>query len=152
MSFTSDDARRQVLKMLAEAIDHLGRALVLLSSAYEQLSEHQADVLERQLFRPVQRAYGVAQRTHAGFADRHRLQRSQFTSPAPEAPSTGVKGFIEHAAEAVGAADTGIARLQDSLMPIEFGDAELRAGLTDVRQLLDAVPDRAREVVRAFGR
>jgi hypothetical protein len=70
----------------------------------------------------------------------------------PEAPSTGVRGFVEHAVEAVGAADTGIAELQDSLMPVEVGDAELRAGLTEVRQLLDGVPERARAFVREFGR
>jgi hypothetical protein len=152
MSYTEDDARRQLLESLAVATNHLGRALASLSAAYEQLDEQQADALERQLFLPVQRAYGTAQRTHAGFADRYRLPRDEFTTPVPEAPSTGVKGFIEHAAEAVAAADTAIAGLQDSLMPVEVGDAELRAGLMEVRQLLDGVPHQARELVRTFGR
>ncbi len=56
-----------------------------LGSAYEQLDDQQADRLEEQLFRPVQRAYGRAKRTHA-----------------------------------------------------QFGDPDLRAGLTEVRQLIGA--------------
>ncbi len=152
MSYTEEDARRQLLESLAVGINHLGRALASLSVAYEELDEQHADVLERELFRPVQRAYGTGQRTHAAFAERYGLPRTEFSTPVPEAPSTGVKGFIDHAGEAAVAADTAIAGLQDSLMPVEVGDAELRAGLTEVRQLLDGVPERARGLVRVFGR
>jgi hypothetical protein len=152
MSYTDTEARGQLLDSLAVATNHLARALAALSAAYEQLDEQQADALERQLFRPVQRAYGTAQRTHAGFADRYGLPRAEFTAAAPEAPSTGVKGFIEHAGESATAADAAIAGLQDSLMPVEVGDPELRAGLTEVRQLLDGIPEHAREMVRLFGR
>jgi hypothetical protein len=59
---------------------------------------------------------------------------------------------VDHAIEAVSAADTAIAGLQDSQLPVEVGDAEVRAGLTDVRQLLDGAPERGREFVRMFGR
>jgi len=152
MSYTDDEARQQLLESLAVATNHLSRALASLSAAYEELDEQHADALERQLFLPVQRAYGTAQRTHAEFARRYGLPRAEFATPVPEAPSTGVKGFIDNAGEAAAAADTAIAGLQDSLMPVEVGDAELRAGLTEVRQLLDQVPDRARELVRLFGR
>jgi hypothetical protein len=138
--------------MLARATDDLGRALASLSGAYELLDDSQGDRLEEQLFRPVQRAYGRARSTHAGFAGRFGLEQREFETPVPEAPSTGVRGYVEHAVEAVGAADTEIAGLQDSLMPVEVGDAELRAGLTDVRQLLDGVPERARRFVSEFGR
>lgn len=152
MSYTEADARQQLLDMLARATDDLGRALASLSGAYELLDDSQGDRLEEQLFRPVQRAYGRARSTHAGFAGRFGLPQREFEIPVPEAPSTGVKGFVEHAVEAVGAADTEIAGLQDSLMPVEVGDAELRAGLTNVRQLLDGVPERARRFISAFGR
>jgi hypothetical protein len=152
MSYTEADARRQLLDQLAVATDHLGRALASLTGAYELLDERQGDRLEEQLFRPVQRAYGRARSTHAGFAKRFGLEQREFLTPVPEAPSTGIPGFVEHAVEAAGTADAGIAEIQDSLMPIEVGDAELRAGLTEVRQLLDAVPERARAFVREFGR
>ena len=152
MSYTDMDARRQVLDVLAVAVENLARALAALGAAYEQLDEQAGERLEQQLFRPVQRAFGRAQRTHTGFAERYRLPRREFETPVPEAPSTGVRGYVEHAGEAVAAADSAIAGLQDSLLPVEVGDAELRAGLTEVRQLLDGVPERAHEFVRLFGR
>ena len=152
MSYTNVEARQQLLDGLADATQHLARALASLSAAYEQLDEQRADVLEAQLFRPVQRAYGRAQRTHAGFADRHGLGRRQFTTPTPEAPSTGVRGYIEHAVDAASAAEQELVALQDSLLPIEVGDPELRAGLSEVRQLIDGLPLRAHELLRVLGR
>jgi hypothetical protein len=152
MSYTNVEARQQLLDGLADAIEQLGRALASLSAAYDQLDEQQADRLEETLFRPVQRAYGRAQRTHGGFADRHGLPRREFTTPTPEAPSTGVRGYIEHAVEAVSAAEFELVALQDSLMPIEVGDPELRAGLSEIRQLIDRLSERARDVLRVFGR
>jgi hypothetical protein len=152
MSYTNVEARQQMLDGLAAATEQLARAVASLSAAYEQLDERQADALEAQLFRPVQHAYGRAQRTHTGFADRHGLERKTFTTPIPEAPSTGVRGYIEHAVEAVVAAERELIALQDSLMPIEVGDPELRSGLSEVRQLLDGLPLRAREFLRVLGR
>jgi hypothetical protein len=152
VSYTDVEARQQLLDALASATEELARALAALTAAYEQLDEQQAERLEEQLFRPVQRAFGRAQRTHAGFADRHGFERRQFTTPIPEAPSTGVKGFIDHAGDAVAAADAEVVQLQDSLMPVEFGDPELRAGLSEVRQLIDGVPERAGQFVSTYGR
>jgi hypothetical protein len=54
--------------------------------------------------------------------------------------------------EAVGKADRAIATLQDSMLPIEVGDAELRAGLQDVRRLIAGLPEQAREILRTLGR
>ncbi len=149
---TNVEARQQLLDALAEATDHLAQALAWLGSAYEQLDDHQADRLEEHLFLPVQRAYGRAKRTHAQFAGRHSLPGREFGTPPPGAPSIGVKRFIENAVEAVGRAEGELVALQDSLVPIEFGDPDLRAGLTEVRQLIDGVPQQARELVRTFGR
>jgi hypothetical protein len=38
------------------------------------------------------------------------------------------------------------------MLPIESGDAELRTGLSDVRELLDRVPASARQFLRTLGR
>ena len=152
MSYTDVQARQEMLDVLAEAVDDLARALASLGAAYEQLDEQRADALEEQLFRPVQRAYGRAKRTHAEFAARHGLPGREFDTPSPGAPSTGVKRFVENAIEQLDRAESELVSLQDSLMPVEVGDTELRAGLTEVRQLIDGLPHRADAFVRAFGR
>jgi hypothetical protein len=63
-----------------------------------------------------------------------------------------VGAFVERAVTASTAANQMIAELQDSMLPIESGDAELRTGLTDVRELLDGVPASARQFLRTLGR
>ena len=121
-------------------------------STYELLDEHTAEGLERGLFLPVQMAYGRAQRTHAEFADRHGLPRRVF-EPAPAgAPSRGVKGLLDSAVEAAAQADSMLSTLQDSMLPVEVGDAGLRAGLEEVRRLIGDLRTRARELVRTLGR
>ena len=150
---TSDvEGRQEVLDALGEATDALAQALASLGAAYEQLDDQHADRLEEQLFRPVQGAYGRARRTHAEFAARHGLPGREFEAPSPGLPSTGVKGFIENAVGAVTRAETELVALQDSLMPIEFGDPELRAGLGQVSDLIAGLSPRARDFVRTFGR
>jgi hypothetical protein len=116
------------------------------------LDEATADRLEEELFRPVQVAYGRAKRTHAGFAERFALPGRTFAAATPGAPSHGVKGFVDDAVDAVGRADHVLSELQDSLRPVEVGDAELRAGLADVREHLGGVRGRARQLVSIFGR
>ena len=110
------------------------------------------DRLERELFRPVQVAYGRAQRTHKEFADRHDLPHRVFVPATPGAPSHGVKGFLDSAVEEVSRADTTLATLQDSMLPVEVGDPELRAGLEEVRRLIGEVRGRSHELVRTLGR
>jgi len=152
MTYTTADGRRQLIEAIARAIEEIGAALAALSEAYELLDEQTADRLERELFRPVQVAYGRAQRTYTGFAERHDLPGRTF-EPSPQgAPSTGVKGFIDHAMDAAGRADGELAALQDSMLPVEVGDAEVRAGLQEVRELLGRLRGRARELVRTLGR
>ncbi len=141
-----------MLDRLGDAIDELAVALAALAGAYEQLVTNPADRLEEELFGPVQVAYGRAQRTHSGFAQRHGLPARTF-APAPQGlPSTGVRGFVDNAVAAVGEADAELAELQDSMMPVEVGDPELRAGLAEVRELLSQIPGRAREFTRTLGR
>jgi hypothetical protein len=150
--YTTAEGREQLLDTVAEAADALGTALAALSEAYEQLDENSADAVEEQLFRPVQMAYGRAKRAHSGFAERHDLQGRAFEQAGMGAPSHGVKGFLDSAVQAIGEADRLLATLQDSMLPVEVGDAELRGDLEQVRLLLDGLSTRAREIVRTFGR
>jgi hypothetical protein len=152
MASTDVQARRELLDAVAGATNALGAALAALGAAYEQLDDQQADRLEEQLFRPVQRAYGRAKRTHAEFAARQGLPRRTFNVPSAGLPSTGVKGFIDNAVLALERADGELVSLQDSLAPIEYGDPDLRAGLAEVRELIAGLPDRAQGFVRTFGR
>lgn len=152
MSYRDAEARAQLLDALGQATDELGQALASLGAAYDQLDEQHADQLEEELFRPVQRAYGRARRTHAEFASRHGLTGREFELPAPGPPSTGVKGFIENAVAAVARAELELVALQDSSMAIEIGDVELRSGLSEVRRSLDGLSEHARSFIRTFGR
>jgi hypothetical protein len=152
MPYAELEARQQLLDALAQATDDLGQALASVGAAYEQLDEQQADRLEEQLFRPIQRAYGRAKRTHGDFASRYGLSGREFTMPSPGVPSTGVKGFIQNAVDAVARAELEVVALQDSSIAIEVGDVELRTGLADVRRLIDGLSQRARDFVRSFGR
>ena len=152
MAYTSAEARQELLEALGAAIDQIGLALAALGEAYEQLDERAADRLEEELFGPVQLAYGRAKSTHARFADRHGLPVGSFGPHSAGLPSTGARGFIEAAAEAAAGADRELAELQDSGRPAEVGDVELRAGLSNVRELLADVGRRGRELERTRGR
>ncbi|MCW2966351.1 MAG: hypothetical protein JWM71_123 [Solirubrobacteraceae bacterium] len=152
MAYVTAEARQNLLAEVARGIDAIGVALAALGTAYELLDETTADRLEAELFRPVQVAYGRAKRTYDGFAGRHGLAVGSFPPATAPAPSHGVKPLIEDAVEDVARADDTLSELQDSLMPIEIGDQELRAGLAEVRTLLGEIRGRARLFVRTLGR
>jgi hypothetical protein len=152
VSYVAAEARQELLDTIAEAIDEISAALAALGEAYEQLGTVPAEKLEEELFRPVQAAYGRAKRTHAGFAQRHDLPGRTFTPAIPGRPSTGIRGFVDSAVDSAAEADAVLSELQDSMMPVEVGDPELRAGLAEVRELLGDVRGRAREFVRTLGR
>jgi hypothetical protein len=152
MAYVTAEARQGLLDDVAQAIEELGVALAALGAAYEALDEASGDRLEEGLFRPVQAAYGRAQRTHAAFASRYGLPGRSFAPASAGLPSQGVKGFLERAVDAIAESDTLLAELQDSMAPVEVGDAELRAGLSDVRSLLSDLQDRAALFVSRFGR
>jgi hypothetical protein len=152
MTYRADDARRDLLDRVAEATDELGVALATLGAAYEQLDTNTADRLEEELFRPAQLAYGRARRVHAGFAERHGLPGRTFEPASAGLPSQGVRGFLERAGEAIDDADEILAHLQDSMMPVEVGDAQLRAGLAAVRELIAQLQGRAPVLLRTLGR
>lgn len=151
MSYVAAEARQELLDAIADAADDVAFALAALGEAFDALDEPTGDRLEEQLFRPVQHAYGRLKRTHTEFAGRFDLPTAEFppaNQPAPARPGA----LIEDAAEAVWEADDKLATLQDSMKPIEVGDAELRAGLAETRQQLARVGDQAEAFVRTLGR
>jgi hypothetical protein len=150
--YATADARQDLLDALGAATDDIGAALAALGDAYELLDEASGDRLEAALFGPVQHAYGRAKRTHSEFAARHGLPTRTFAQAPPGAPSRGVRAFVDQAVAAIGRADGALGTLQDSMMPVEVGDAELRAGLSEVRRLLGDVSANARDFTRRLGR
>jgi hypothetical protein len=152
VAYDSGQARRELLDEVASATDDLGMALAALGAAFEVLDDYNAERLEEELFRPIQAAYGRAQRTHSEFAERQGLPTRRFESASAGLPSQGVKGFLDAAVNATVRADRTLAQLQDSMRPVEVGDAELRAGLSEVRRLVAPVPHAASELVRGLGR
>jgi hypothetical protein len=63
-----------------------------------------------------------------------------------------VRRFLDGAIEAVDEAEREFVELQDSMLPVEYGDPELRAGLADVRTLVANVRANARAFTRTLGR
>ncbi len=152
MSYSEADARVQVLSELHRAGEAIGTALTALSEAYEWLDEQTAERLEDELFRPVQAAYGRAQRTHAEFAARHRLPAAGFPPPGSFGRPGDARAAIGRATDALTQAEQTLSRLQDSMLPVDVGDPELRSGLSTVRELIGSLPGRARELLRMLGR
>jgi hypothetical protein len=152
MAVSTAEARTRIVADLGAAIDQLALATACLGEAYEHLDDATADRLESELFRPAQRAYGRAKRTRGQFAGRFGLEAPDRESPSAGLASQGAKVFVTRAVTASGEADRWIAELQDSMLPIDAGDAELRAGLAEVRELITPLPAAAAAFLRTFGR
>jgi len=152
MPVTTAEAREEILTELGEAADRIALGVSCLSEAFELLDDATAERLEDELFRAVQKAYGRAKRTHSSFAERVQMPARSFEPQPAGSVSQGPKPLIERAVEATTEADRLLAELQDSMLPIEAGDAELRAGLAEVRELVEPVPATAREILRVLGR
>ena len=130
MTYTTSRDGRRSRAISASPIAQIAVSLAALGAAYEQLDEHTADVLEEQLFRPAQLAYGRAKRTHREFAARSGLPGRSFdTSTAGPQPQIGADADRPRRVRRR-EADQTIAGLQDSMLPVEVGDPELRAGLS----------------------
>ncbi|MGH2853366.1 MAG: hypothetical protein ACRDLF_04130 [Solirubrobacteraceae bacterium] len=152
MAYTTLEARQNLLDRVEGAAEQLGIALAYLGEAYEHLDDNAAERLEDELFRPVRKAYGLAKRDYAMFAVRHGLPPRAPEPKQPQVLPSDAKSAIDSALEAVGEADGILAELQDSMLPVEVGDAELRAALAQVRRLLGGLPEQARQLVRTLGR
>ena len=152
MAITTLEARTQIVDELGAATEQIALAVACLGAAYELLDELTADRLEGELFRPVQRALGRAKRTNAEFAERYGLTGPVADEPSAGVPSQGVRAFVDRAVVAATEASRLIAELQDSMLPIEAGDSELRSGLAEARELVDQLPRAARDFLRTRGR
>ncbi len=151
MGYTTEEGRTQILDDSAAAVDQLSIAVAALGEAYEHLDEQSADRMEAQLFRPLQGAYGQLKRTHNEFARRSGLPAREFP-PSPVMAPEGPRIALEHAADAIQAADDALANLQDTLLPVEVGDQELRAGLSGTRSAIAPLPGLCDEFIRTLGR
>jgi len=152
MTYITSEARQDMLDDIGRAVDELAVALAELGGAYEQLDEPTGDRLEELLFRPVQVAYGRAKRTYTSFGERYDLRTRALTPAEPGAPSHGVRVLVERALDAGLAAEEILTEIQDSMMPVEVGDQELRAGLADVREHLGGLQRGTQELLRTLGR
>jgi hypothetical protein len=152
MAYRAGEARQQLLDAVAAAIDQLALAVAALGEAYEELDEQTADQLEEELFRPVQHAYARLRRTHTEFAGRFGLPGRTFERSSGGMHSGDPRVYVERAVEAIERADQVLAELQDSMMPVEVGDRELRDGLSATRETIAELPARARRLMRAQGR
>lgn len=152
MSYTTAEGRQEILDELATATERLGLALACVTEAYDLLDDQSADRLEDALFRPLQQAYGGAQRTHAAFAERVGMAGRAFEEPSAGPASQGAKVLIDRAMDQAAEAAHVIAELQDGMLPVEVGDAELRAGLAAVRERVEGLRADARDFTRTLGR
>ena len=151
MSYTNESGRRQIIDDSVAAANYLGEAMAALGEAYDLLDDPTADRMEATVFKPVQASVGQLKRTLAEFATRYKLPAPVFETaglPAPTNPHTTLDRVIE----LVQAADDTVADLQDSLLPVEVGDTDLRAGLSRARTLIGPVPDAADGLIRMLGR
>ena len=151
MGYTTEEGRTQILDDAAAAVWQLSVAMAALGEAYEHLDEQAGDRMETRLFRPLQSAYGQLKRTHTAFAQRSGLPGRDFPVAPPPAPEDP-RASLEHAADAIQAADDELAQLQDSLLPVEVGDQELRAGLAGTRTQIARLPEACDDFIRTLGR
>lgn len=149
---TQSEARDEITTEVNAVVGRLSLAIACLTEAYEQLPDDAADELEAVLFRPMQKAYGQARATLNGFASRFGLTVPALEPPTPGLKSQGAQEFIEKAAALASATAGQVAELQDSMLPIDAGDPELRRGLAAVREILDGVPAAARGFLSTLGR
>jgi hypothetical protein len=151
VTYTAESGRLQILGDVAGAADDLAEALSALGDAYDRLDEQSADRMEEELFRPLQSAYGQLKRTSTEFAARYSLTPHPLRTVGQALPADP-RLTIERAAEAVRQADEALANLQDSMLPVDVGDRELRAGLSEVRSLIAPIPGRSDAFTRTLGR
>jgi hypothetical protein len=152
VAYNTAQAQAEMLDDIAGTADELATSLAALSEAYELLDEDAGDELERAVFGPVQSAYGRLRRTHAEFAQRHRLPERRFDPGSPGTHTGDPRIYIERGLAAAQDAEQRLAELQDSMAPVDVGDPPLRAGLAETRTLLAEVPSRGARLLRGVGR
>jgi hypothetical protein len=152
VSRTLAEDQERIVADLNVATEQLGLAASALGLAFDQLDEVTGDRLDGELFRPTQKAFGRTKRTMTQFAERMGLEPPNPSPGSPGLPSQGVKALVERAAASSAQAGHTLSELQDSMLPIEAGDAELRSAIAEVRELIDSIPSRTRAFLRGLGR
>lgn len=153
MTYDSAQARRALVDELLGAAGEISAAIASASAAYELLDDTSGDRLEERVFAPLQKALATLRRAVDAFAARHGDPAASAAPPPPEPhPSQGVAALLDGCAGAARAADERLGTLQDSLVLVDVGDADLRAGVSDTRRRLGAVPAALREFARTLGR
>jgi hypothetical protein len=152
MSYTMAEGRQKLLDDLVAAAEEIALALSYVGHAYDLLDEPTGDKLEAELFGPLQLAYAGAQKTHSGFAQRFAMKEHKFTAGEAGLPSDGAYVLVANAADAAAQADDLLAEIQDSMLPVEVGDQQLRAELAAIRSRLAPLPSRAETFLRTLGR
>ena len=152
MAYTTAEGRAELLDDVARAITQLSIAVASLGEAYELLDERVGDQLEDRLFRPAQHAYGRATRTFNEFASRYQLAAPSLTPGSSGSHSADPRVYVRRALDALEQADLILSELQDSMLPVEVGDRELREGLAAVREQIAAAPSQGRELLGTVGR
>jgi hypothetical protein len=153
VTYDPAQARRALVDELLDAAAEISTAIAYASAAHERLDDTSADRLEAQVFAPLQKALGTLRRAAGGFAARHGDPAASSSAPPPEPhPSQGVAALLEGCGAAARTADEHLGALQDSLVLVELGDADLRAGVSDARRRLGEVPTALRAFTRTLGR
>jgi hypothetical protein len=153
MTYSSHEGRDRIFRDSADAAAGLLGAIEALGTAYEALDEHAADELERHLYAPIGLAAKTLLAAVTAFAAR---SDETFERPVakhfPGGREDGARQHVDAAIAFVGESDEILAELQDSLIPVEVGDAALREGLSATRRTLAPLPQAARELERTLGR
>jgi hypothetical protein len=153
MSYTTSEGREALMDDIGGALEQIAFALACLGEAYELVDVSAADQLDEKLFRPVRSAYARARRGLSGFADRHELAAAAPSQPDSSGLHSGdPRVYLQRAIDASSQAEAMIAELQDSMLPVEVGDQELRQDLSEVRALLGPVPAQGQALMRTLGR
>ena len=153
MAYTSREGRERILRDVADAAAALMGAQESLGEAHELLDDATAERLEIDLYGPVRDATKRALAAGTAFAGRSGLT---FERPAGEhharTRGDGAREFVDAAVALVARADETLAELQDSMLPIEVGDSELRESLAAARRTIAPVGASAHAFERTLGR
>jgi len=153
MTYTAHEGHERILVDGAGAAACLLGAIEALGNAYEELDEHAADDLEAKLYGPTGSAAKTLLGSIGAFAQR---SGETFERPVakhfPGGREAHAKEHVDAAVAFIREADEILAELQDSLLPVEVGDEQLREGLASTRRTIAPLPQAARELERTLGR